>query len=320
LETVSVLGLLGFCLAAYSVVGNDSIQTLGTFLSSNKKIDWRILWGYISTILVATLCYSWVVNGGDIASGRLDKIPMPADGIQWYHVAAPAILLILTRTGFPVSTTFLVLSVFASTLVFEKMLVKSILGYAVAATFAYSMWFILRRVFDESKRIVSEKRKKLWSIAQWVATGFLWSQWLMHDMANIVVFLPRTLSFPWLIFVLIVFVTGLAYMLRQGGGKIQQVVVSKSGSRYVRSATIIDIVYAVTLLVFKQWSDIPMSTTWVFVGLLCGRELAIHSLFNTVKDGSLKTVWPIVAKDFVKILAGLAVSVVLVVLVNYVIK
>ena len=27
---------LGFLLAAYSVVANDSIQTLGTFLSSNK--------------------------------------------------------------------------------------------------------------------------------------------------------------------------------------------------------------------------------------------------------------------------------------------
>ncbi|SVC70538.1 uncharacterized protein METZ01_LOCUS323392, partial [marine metagenome] len=29
--------IIGFGLAAYSVIGNDSIQTLGTFLASNKE-------------------------------------------------------------------------------------------------------------------------------------------------------------------------------------------------------------------------------------------------------------------------------------------
>jgi phosphate/sulfate permease len=319
-DYINILGILGFCLAAYSVVGNDSIQTLGTFLSSNEKINWKWLWGYVSAILVVTLSYSWVVNGGDIASGRLDKIPMPIEGIQWYHVAAPAILLFLTRFGFPVSTTFLVLSVFASTLVFEKMLIKSAAGYAVAATFAYIIWFLLRKVINEKKRITNETHKRYWSIAQWCGTGLLWSQWLMHDMANIVVFLPRQLSLGWLIFVLTIFVVGLGTMLRKRGGKIQEIVLSKSGSRYVRSATIIDIVYAIILLVFKEWSDIPMSTTWVFVGLLCGRELAVHSLFNDVKDSNLKVVFPIVARDFLKILAGLGVSIGLVFLVHYVIR
>ena len=33
---------LGFFLAAYSVIANDSIQTLGTFLSANKEyFSWR---------------------------------------------------------------------------------------------------------------------------------------------------------------------------------------------------------------------------------------------------------------------------------------
>ena len=41
------------------------------------------------------------------------------------------ILLVLTRVGIPVSTSFLVLSAFAS-FVLEKMLVKSIMGYALA--------------------------------------------------------------------------------------------------------------------------------------------------------------------------------------------
>ena len=145
---LSILAAVGFCLAAYSVVGNDSIQTLGTFLSSNKKVDWKWIWLFIAGILVTTITYSWAMNGGDISSGRLDKIPLPDGGIQWYHVAAPAVLLLLTRFGFPVSTTFLVLSVFASTVVFEKMLVKSMAGYAVAAIFAYGVWFFVSKFFN----------------------------------------------------------------------------------------------------------------------------------------------------------------------------
>ena len=313
---LSILAAVGFCLAAYSVVGNDSIQTLGTFLSSNKKVDWKWIWLFVAGILVTTITYSWAVNGGDISSGRLDKIPLPDGGIQWYHVAAPAVLLLLTRFGFPVSTTFLVLSVFASTVVFEKMLIKSMAGYAVAAIFAYGIWFFVSKFFNERRKIKNKSHKKMWRLAQWGATGFLWMQWLIHDMANIAVFLPRQLSFWSLLFVLVVFTIGLAFTLRSRGGKIQEVVLSKSGTRFVRSATIVDVVYAITLLVFKEWSDIPMSTTWVFVGLLCGRELAVHSLYNPGKT-AVKAVWPIIAKDFIKILVGLAVSVGLVLLVKY---
>ena len=52
----------------------------------------------------------------------------------------------------------------------------------------------------------------------------------------------------------------------------------------MRSATIIDFTYALILWYFKQYNDIPMSTTWVFVGLLCGRELAIYRHFKS-KEG-----------------------------------
>ena len=34
---VSIWMLVGFLLAAYSVVANDSLQTLGTYLSSNRS-------------------------------------------------------------------------------------------------------------------------------------------------------------------------------------------------------------------------------------------------------------------------------------------
>ena len=52
------------------------------------------------------------------------------------------------------------------------------------------------------------------------------------------------------------------------GGPIQKVVLEKTGTRYARSATIINEIYAAVLYYFKALNDLPMSTTWVLVGLL----------------------------------------------------
>jgi hypothetical protein len=58
-----------------------------------------------------------------------------------------------------------------------------------------------------------------------------------------------------------------------------------------------------------------MSTTWVFVGLLCGRELALNT--GLTKKGNLKMIFPIVAKDFLKLIVGLMVSVAIVLAIHY---
>lgn len=72
---VPVWGIVGFLLAAYSVVGNDSIQTLGTFITSNRDTKWYYLWLFTSLILIGALVYSFVTLAGDISSGRLAEIP-----------------------------------------------------------------------------------------------------------------------------------------------------------------------------------------------------------------------------------------------------
>ena len=171
---------------------------------------------------------------------------------------------------------------------------KSIMGYGVAAAFAYAVWFAIHKYFgrwyDETKP-VSESNKTYWRIAQWVATGGLWYTWLSHDIANIAVFLPRV-------------------------GKIQKIVLEKHNTRYVRSATLIDLFYWLCLYFFKELNDIPMSTTWVFVGLLAGRELAMATYFGKKKT---KSVFPLVAKDFGKMMVGLGASVALVLMIHYII-
>ena len=140
MEALTLWSLVGFLFAAYAVIANDSVQTLGTWMASNnERFNYKTLWGAASAVLLVTLWYGWYVNGGDISYGRLNKIPWQE--VQWYHAMAPGILVILTRYGVPVSTSFLVLSAFASTFVLEKMLMKSIMGYGIAAMFAYFAWY-----------------------------------------------------------------------------------------------------------------------------------------------------------------------------------
>ena len=314
MELVTLWMFVGFLFAAYSVIANDSVQTLGTWIASNnERFNWKVMWGAASAVLLYTLWYGWYTNGGDISYGRLNKIPF--QDIEWYHAAAQGLLLILTRLGVPVSTSFLVLSAFASTFVLEKMLMKSMMGYAVAAVAAYAIWIGVTKILDEAKP-VKEEHKRYWRIGQWVTTGFLWFTWLSHDMANIAVFLPRQIPVDLMVGISFVFIAGLWWMFREGGGKIQQIVLEKHNTRYVRSATIIDGVYWLILFFFKELNDIPMSTTWVFVGLLCGRELAMATMTGKEK---FKVVFPLIGKDFLKMMVGLAASVGVVLAIHYII-
>ena len=44
MEISLLYAIIGFILAAYSVVANDSVQTLGTFIASNSQ---RFKWYYL---------------------------------------------------------------------------------------------------------------------------------------------------------------------------------------------------------------------------------------------------------------------------------
>ena len=315
MDMTLIYTVIGFALAGYSVIANDSIQTLGTFIASKKKwFKWYVLAGSASSVMIIALAWGWYSYDGDISYGRLTRIPYQE--IQWYHAVAPAILLLLTRVGIPVSTTFLVLSAFASTVVLEKMLLKSVVGYGLAATVAYIAWIAVSKFINEKLDEVDEKYIGFWRNSVWVTSGWLWWVWLSHDVANIAVYLPRELDISLLLIVMAYFTALLFYIFYIQGGRIQTVVLEKTGTRYARSATIINVIYAAVLYYFKELNDLPMSTTWVFVGLLCGRELAISTMN---KDYKFKYVFPLIGKDFLKMIFGLSVSVGIVLAIHYII-
>lgn len=318
-----VFAWIGFFLAAYAVIANDSIQTLGTYLRSNQHRPWWHHWLFASSILVAALLYAQFFKNGDIADGKLVKLPFPEEGIQWWHTLPPLVLLGLTRFKIPVSTTFLVLTVFAmsggskTAGVMPKMLGKSLLGYVVAFFVGFIVYRFIADMLGRQKAKIDNK--KVWTWFQAITTGFLWWVWLMQDFANIFVFLPRTNTLdaagnPIVIFdPLVLAVAGFTMVVLQGrlfkigGGKIQDIVNSKSNLDDVQAATICDLVYAGILLIFKEMSNIPMSTTWVFLGLLASREIAI----SLTTQGDTQRARKDALQDATRAGIGLLISVVL---------
>jgi len=332
----AAIALIGFSLAAYSVVGNDSIQTLGTFLTSNEDKPWWLLWLFAGGIMaiVVTMGYLGLGEylggrGGDLTFGKYaglfedpDK-PIDFPTITIWYVLPPLALLFITRLGIPVSTTFLVLTFFAPKAL-PKMLVKSLGGYGVAFLFAIVAFIALSRLteryflkhpMEDGKGILRDKR--FWTTAQWLATGFLWSQWLTQDLVNILVYLgdPAEVQLWKFILALVVLVGMLGYIFYQRGGEIQKIVRVKTNTADIRSATFIDLFYGMVLLIFKFdtfgiGAKVPMSTTWVFLGMLAGREVALRLRLNELDRTRL---WPMVFSDLGKATLGLVVSVLLVV-------
>ncbi len=324
----------GFILASYSVVGNDVIQTLGTFLTSNeKKLPWYILWLYGAGILAAALIIGYISN--DISYGRLTQFT-PPEVYHWYYLLPPIVLLIITRFGIPVSTTFMILtlfslstvpanlnemfsSVFDTKSVLGGMIQKSVMGYLIAFGFAILIYVSITRLVE--KRFIetpaSPANQKLWTVLQWFSTGWLWFQWLTQDLANIYIYIRGGYNLSLLEFSisLALILVLLGYIFYSRGGAIQDVVRKKTNTDDIRSATIIDFLYGLVLYVFKDdyfgmWGGkLPMSTTWVFIGLLAGREIAIRLM---IEKKVSKKIQKMIFADLGKVFLGLVVSVLLV--------
>lgn len=196
------------------------------------------------------------------------------------------------------------------------MVAKSFIGYGVAFTTAIFLYLAISKVVEKYfiDHPISRRGKSLWVPLQWLSTGFLWSQWLIQDFANIYVYLPRNLSSWGLIISLLILLFLLGYIFYSKGGAIQEIVKAKTNTVDIRSATIIDFTYGLILFYFKELNNVPMSTTYVFIGLLAGREIAIrYRLSKKVEKNTFK----MIGTDFAKIIFGLAVSIALVMVIKF---
>jgi|LakMenEpi03Aug12_release.lakeMendotaPanAssembly.Ray.scaffolds.fasta_scaffold23915_5 hypothetical protein len=312
----------GFALASYSAIANDSIQTVGTFIASNAHRQWWHLWLFMGIIFIGTVTYSWVTYSGDVSYERLSEkgFSEAPQTFSFLQLFAPIALLILTRMRIPVSTTFLLLNVFATDAnAMFSVLQKSLYGYLIAFSMAIVVWYFTARFAD---RYFKGKPGLGWTVLQWIVSGLLWSVWLMQDASNIAVFLPRKLDLPsFLMFIGLIF-SGLGVLFYLRGDRMQRLVNEKAGIKDIRAATLVDLVYMTILFYFKNLNTLPMSTTWVFIGLLGGRELAISIAKKTAKRRSkgLQKSIKFISKDLWHALIGLVFSIILAILVNPIIR
>jgi len=314
--TINLWMVIGFLLAAYAVVANDSLQTLGTYITSNDGATPKwIQMAFISAITTAVLLVGWRVHGGDPSWGRLALFPMPAP-FGWVYVIPPLVVLALTAWGAPVSTSFLVLSSFVPSQS-TRLIQSSLCGYGLALVLALSSWglglWVLERWVLRSPRC-GAPINPIWLALQWGSTAVLWSLWMVQDMGNIFVYLPRTLNGPAMASATLILCLGLCILIALGGGPIQTVIRSKTDTTDLRSATVIDCVFGLCLLAQALLSSFPLSTTWVFLGVLAGRELALLSrkqpweALNNARSGTV--VLRSMGSDLGKATVALVVSVV----------
>jgi len=303
---------LGFFFAAYAAVANDSIQSIGTFIESNKNKRWWVLWLFIGGIFLATVSFSWWYFDGDVTYQRLgdgSQYPHP-EKFSYFQLIAPLILLILTRLRMPVSTTFLLLSVFsADSSGITSVVFKSVSGYAMAFVISFVIWYgmynTIRRYFKK------RKMNPAWTAVQWVISGLLWAVWVMQDGANIAVYLPRQqTAWQFFVFATTIFLgLGLLFYLR--GDKIQRIVSEKARLSDIRAATLVDFTYVI-LLIYKLFiSTVPLSTTWVFLGIIGGREIAVSLSRKKKGKKHKKKAGKMILRDFGYAMIGLFVSIVL---------
>lgn len=314
---INIWMIIGFLLAGFSVVANDSLQTLGTYISSNRqRTPKSVQMIFVCCITSIVLFLGWYLHQGEPAWGRLDSFPVP-ERFTWAYIIPPIAVLALTAWGAPVSTSFLVLSSFVPENI-GRLLGSSISGYVMAfflglAAWGFGIWLLERWIFRRNQD--SQEISKIWFVIQWFSTGFLWSMWLVQDMANIFVYLPRNLNFISMGVCTLILCVGLCMLIVIGGGPIQAVLRSKTNTSDLRSATLIDFMFGLCLLFKAFLSSFPLSTTWVFLGLLAGRELALRireleqkNIFTNQMYGSLSNV---IGSDLGKASVGLIVSLVI---------
>lgn len=197
----------------------------------------------------------------------------------------------------------------------QKTITKSISGYGISFVLSAIIYLPFSKVVSRYCDRTREKLPIYWKVIQWTIVGALWSVWLQQDMSNLAIFLPRHLDLYQYIAVCLVIFIGLGIMLYQGGEKIQKIVEEKSKVKDTPEATLVAMLYAVVLFVFKIYSKIPMSTTWCFLGLLAGREISIA--IRKAGDKTVRQALNLSIKDLVIVTIGFICSLLVGVGANY---
>lgn len=305
-------------LVIFSIMSNDSIQTIGTYLATHENEKWYKLFFLIGSMFTFVIVTSWILYKGELHFGILNKIHYEEEFNISYFLA-PLFLLLLNTNGIPSSSTFLILSLFSNGSNIFSMLSKTIFSYVVSFTFACYVWYVVLKKF---KHLVFKEHNysNLWEAIQKITTFVLICTWLMSNLANMVVFLPRTLCIHTLCLFLFIFLYILIIILRNKGGRLQEIINKKHDAKNVKVSIITNLNYSIILIFFKYVSNIPISTTFVLLGVLAAKEVMTTLLSDDIGFFSIKRRYKeclvIILNDLRKGFLGIGISLCFIKLIN----
>ena len=311
-------------LALFTSVVNNSFQIFGTFFLINKKTPKLKMFLFILIIFILTIFFSWIFCNHQIHFEKLNSIPY-SNNLMLSSFLAPFVLMLLTYKKIPVSTTFLFVSLFSSTDVLHSIVSKTLHMYILAFLIGFILWkYIYPVIMKYLNRYVdlnkANENIKFWFVLQYFSTALLWFAWLFSNMSSVLVFAPREFSIKDLILLFILAGFVIYYLVDNMGGSMQHIVKNKQGTSNVKSATIINIIYGILIYIFQFEVNIPISTTWVFIGLMGGREFAITSNSNIAIISSIaqKNAVKKIILDFLYATIGVIISLSFVYIVKFI--
>jgi hypothetical protein len=295
----------------YAIMNNNCIQTLGFFIASNKNSNKLVIWLFFSAIFILTMLISWFIYDGEIHYDLLSLIKYNKN-TSILIILVPILLNLLTKYGIPVSATFLIIPLFGTKNLIHSMIVKTSVSYFLSFVISFSIWY---NVYKKYKTFIREDKKinKMWNAGLYALTGMLWFAWSVMSICNFVIFIDRKFSIYQLILFSGISACLMFIVLSKNNGNINKIVEEKIDAGNIKSTTIFNFIFSFMLLYLQFFSKVPLTTTWVFLGLISGRELSIaYTNDNFFSGKNIKTSLEKIVKDLCKAVIGIVCSLIFV--------
>lgn len=293
-------------ITCYTLIANNYIQSIGTFLINNKnKFKSNLI--FITLSFTITTLISWIIFDGNIDYNLLSNIEYKKNlGIVIIFI--PMLLNIFTKYGIPVSATFLVIPLFSDNNTLNTMLTKTVTSYFLAFIVSFFIWNFIKKHFSQIMKM-DNKENTFWNITEYITTSLVWIAWNMLNICVFVVFVDRKFNFFELVAVNIIVLVVLYIILKGDNTKIEEIINEKNETENKKSIAIFNLLFALILIFIEFFSNVPLTTTWVFLGLLAGKELSESFTNNNIfSNTKIKKSLIKIIKDLHKAMVGIIFS------------
>lgn len=297
--------------SSYTVVANNYIQTIGSFIVNNKQKFWSN-WFFVSVNFTIATLISWFIFNGSLDYSFLKNVEYQKD-LNIIIIFIPLLLNIFTKYGIPVSATFLIIPLFGSNSTVHIMLTKTVTSYFLAFMVAFFVWRTIYKYFKNFIKYEKDDLNFFWNFMEYITTALVWIAWNILNICVFVVFVDRDFSIYELLAVNIIVIFVIYIIMVNSGGQIEKIIRDKKDNANKKTTAIFNLLFAIILLSLEFFSNVPLTTTWVFLGLLAGRELALSYVEKGIfADKKSKISLVKIIKDLNKAIIGIVFSLIFV--------